>query len=82
MTEHEIAQEELVDKFNADCCCSIDDFDILVDKMLLGRNFTQDDLENMSYDDIIEYVGDLFGMELELNEESKSIMLVAYKAFA
>jgi hypothetical protein len=82
MTEHEIAQEELVEAFNANCCCGLDDFDALVDKMLLGHNYSQDDLENLSYDETIEIVGDLFGMELELNEETKQVVLVAYKAFA
>ena len=82
MTEHEIAQEELVEAFNANCCCSIDDFDALVDKMLLGHNYSQDDLENLSYDETIEIVGDLFGMELELDEETQRVVLVAYKAFA
>ena len=82
MTEYEIAQEELAEHFQANGGCSIDEFDALVDKMLLGHNYSQDDLENMSYEDTIEIVGDLFGMELELDEETKQVVLVAYKDFA
>lgn len=70
-------QDKLLDILQTEGVIDLDIFDNLVDEMLIKHHdYTIDDIENMSNEDVLERVQEIFGMKL--SEEDNKVYLLEY----
>ncbi len=70
-------QDKLLDILQTEGVIDLDIFDNLVDEMLIKHHdYTIDDIENMTNEDVLERVQEIFGMKL--SEEDNKVYLLEY----
>jgi hypothetical protein len=70
-------QDKLLDILQTEGVIDLDIFDNLVDEMLIKHHdYTIDDVENMTNEDVLEIVQEIFGMKL--SEEDNKVYLLEY----
>jgi hypothetical protein len=70
-------QDKLLDILQTEGVIDLDIFDNLVDEMLIKHHdYTIDDVENMTNEDVLERVQEIFGMKL--SEEDNKVYLLEY----
>jgi thermostable 8-oxoguanine DNA glycosylase len=70
-------QDKLLDILQTEGVIDLDIFDNLVDEMLIKHHdYTIADIENMTNEDVLERVQEIFGMKL--SEEDNKVYLLEY----
>lgn len=62
-------EDALYDSLATDGFISLEAFNDLASEVLKKDGYTQDDLENMSIDDAVGEIGDIFGMQLSIEDD-------------